>query len=75
MTFRMTGLSPLYKKNDKTEVGNYRPVSIPCNISKIFERVIYDQVEGHLNENKILYSFQSGFRCGSSRHAEGFRYG
>ena len=32
---------PLFKKNDKTEVGNYRPVSILSIISKVFEKVIY----------------------------------
>ena len=30
---------PLFKKNDKTEVGNYRPVSILSIISKVFTRV------------------------------------
>ena len=31
---------PLFKKNNKTEVGNYRPVSILTNISKVFESVV-----------------------------------
>ena len=53
---------PLFKKNDKTEVGNYRPVSILMIISKVFERVVYDQVESYLDQKKILYKFQSGFR-------------
>ena len=33
---------PIFKKNDKTEVDNYRPVSVLCVISKVFERVVYD---------------------------------
>ena len=41
---------PLFKKNDRTEVGNYRPVSILTIISKIFERVVYDQVESYLGQ-------------------------
>ena len=53
---------PLFKKNDKTEVGNYRPVSILSIISKVFERVVYDQVESYLDQKKLLYKFQSGFR-------------
>jgi hypothetical protein len=57
---------PLYKKSVKTEVENYRPVSILSIISKILERVIYDQVEGYLNDKKLLYSYQSGFRRGYS---------
>ena len=39
---------PLFKKNDKTEVGNYRPVSILSIVSKVLERVVYDQMEEYL---------------------------
>ena len=53
---------PLFKKNDKTEVGNYRPVSILSIISKVFERVVYDQIQTYLDDRKLLYNFQSGFR-------------
>jgi hypothetical protein len=56
----------LSKKSDKSEVGNYRPVSILCAFSKIFESAIYYQMEGYLIKNKILYSFQAGFRRGFS---------
>ena len=54
---------PLFKKNDKTEVGKYRPVSILSIISKVVEKVVYDQIETYyLDEKKLLYKFQSGFR-------------
>ena len=39
---------PLLKKQDNLSVGNYRPVSIFYNVSKNFERVVYDQVESYL---------------------------
>ena len=35
---------PIFKKNDKTEVGNYRPVSILSIISIVFERLVYDEI-------------------------------
>ena len=47
---------PLFKKNDKTEVGNYRPVSVLNIISKVFERVVYDQIQPYLDERKLLYN-------------------
>ena len=53
---------PLFKKNDKAEVGTYCPVSILCIISKVFERVVYGQIQTYLDERKLLYNFQSGFR-------------
>ena len=62
----MARVVPLYKKSDKTDVGNYRPVSILSIISKIFERVVYDQIKEYLVEKNLLYHFQSGFRRGFS---------
>ena len=53
---------PLFKKNDKTEVSNFRPVSILCILSKVFERVVYDQVDSYLIDKNLVYEFQSGFR-------------
>ena len=52
----------IFKKHDKTEVVNYRPVLILSIISKVFERVVYDQLETYLDERKLLYDLQSGFR-------------
>jgi len=57
---------PLYKKNSRTDVGNYRPVSILTAISKMFERLVYEQVEVYLVKQNLLYEFQSGFRAAHS---------
>ena len=53
---------PLYKKQGKTEPRNYRPASILSVTSKIFERIVYNQLEHYLKEKKLLYKLQSGFR-------------
>ena len=55
-------VKPLYKKNSRLEVGNYRPVSILCTISKILERAIQIQLVNYLEKFQLLYEFQSGFR-------------
>ena len=55
-------LKPLYKKGSKLEAKNYRPISLLPVISKIFEKIIHNQTQAYLDENKILYKFQSGFR-------------
>ena len=57
---------PLYKKKDKTDTGNYRPVSILSIISKVLEKSVYKQVEDYLLVNKLLFDCQSGFRSGFS---------
>ena len=36
---------PLYKKNDKLEVGNYRPFSVLNTVSKILEKSVYVQIQ------------------------------
>ena len=41
---------------------NYRPISLLPTISKVFERIIYDQMYEYLNENNLLAEEQFGFR-------------
>ena len=55
-------LKPLFKKDSTTLPKNYRPISLVPLISKIFEKVVHDQTQPFLDESKILYKFQSGFR-------------
>ena len=37
-------ITPLYKKGKKDIKGNYRPVSILPNLSKIFEKCMFEQM-------------------------------
>lgn len=60
--FKEARVKPLYKKNNRQEVGNYRPVSILNIISKVLERAVYDQLSDYLRLNNVIYDFQSGFR-------------
>ena len=53
---------PLYKEDDKKLLNNYRPISLLPVISKIFERIIYNQLYSYFETNNILYSGQYGFR-------------
>ena len=53
---------PIFKKSDKTKCANYRPISLLSNLSKVFERIMYNRIEHFLDENNILYDLQFGFR-------------
>ena len=55
-------LKPLFKKGSKLEAKNYRPISLLPLVSKIFEKVIFNQTQMYLDQNKIFYKYQSGFR-------------
>ena len=52
---------PLFKKDNKTDPNNYRPISILPAIAKVFERIIYNQLYDYLSHD-ILSKHQSGFR-------------
>jgi len=47
-------VKPIFKKGDKNDTSNYRPVSLLTSFSKIFERVIYNRLYHHINTNHIL---------------------
>jgi hypothetical protein len=49
------------KKGDKSLPSNYRHISLISCVGKIMERVIYKYVFNHLQRNKLIYEYQSGF--------------
>ena len=52
----------VFKSRDLSTVSNYRPISIlPC-LSKLLERIMYNQLYDYLVQNKILYKKQFGFQ-------------
>ena len=53
---------PIYKKGNKNEPGNYRPVSVLTVVSKVLERVVYNQTNDFLKSKNLVYDLQSGFR-------------
>ena len=54
---------PLLKPGKKrTSPESYRPVSLTSHIIKVFERVLKDYIQEHLEGNQLLGSFQHGFR-------------
>ena len=58
---KIAKLKPICKKESKTEPKNYRPISLLPLISKIMEKVIHNQTQLFLDDNNILYKYQSGF--------------
>ena len=52
----------MFKKGVKSDLSNYRPISVIPVVSKVSEKIVYDQLYQYLNDNKLLSSCQSGFR-------------
>ena len=61
-TFKKYKIIPLYKMGDSSLLSNYRPISLLPTISKIFERIIYNQLYQYFNDNELLAEQQYGFR-------------
>ena len=53
---------PIHKSGSKGKFDNYRPISILPVISKIIEKVVHSQLLSFLEESKLLYKNQFGFR-------------
>ena len=53
---------PIHKKNEKEKCADYQPISLLPNISKIFERVMYNHLDKFLSTLEIIYKFQFGSR-------------
>ena len=61
---------PVYKSDDETEPGNYRPISLLSIFNRIFEKLMYHRLESFLDKNNILFKSRYGFReKHSTQHA------
>ena len=57
---------PLHKGGSRSEVSNYRPISLLSCFSKIFEKIMQARLLDHLKSEKVLFDSQYGFRAGHS---------
>ena len=52
-------VTPIHKKDDKTDKTNYRPISILPNLSKVYERSMYNRISPYFDSG--FSKFQCGF--------------
>ena len=53
---------PLFKKGDKTIFSHYKPISLLPSKSRLFEKVIYQQLYKYFADSNLFYESQYGFR-------------
>jgi len=64
---KIAKVCPIYKKNgDKTDINNYRPISILPSFSKIYEKLVYNRLSQYVKKFCILNDCQFGFRSNRS---------
>ena len=61
---KLAEVKPVHKRGSTADMENYRPISLLPSLSKVFERMIYDQLYSHFT------GFFSPFLCGfRSKHS------
>lgn len=65
---KVATVNPFLKKPslDPSILNNFRPISVLPFISKVLEKIVFDQMQLFLNCNRISEIFQSGFKSAHS---------
>ena len=53
-------VTPIFKKGDRTQVVNYRPIFLTSIVSKCFEHIVHHHIMLHVDELAILHDAQHG---------------
>lgn len=62
---KISKIVPIPKEINANVEDKYRPIALLSVIDKIFEKLIHQQLDTYLENNKLLYDCQFGFRKGS----------
>ena len=63
---KIAKVTPIYKKDEKKIITNYRPISVLPVVSKVFETEIHEQLGDYFSSNILFSAQQYGFRKNSS---------
>lgn len=59
-------VTPLHKKDSRSNASNYRPISLTCSLSKVMETLVHSQLSHFFEANNIIPDCQHGFSKGKS---------
>lgn len=63
---KLSKVIPLFKAGSTSDPTNFRPISILPTLSKIFEKLILNQLQSHFYHNNLMHVDQFGFTKGRS---------
>ena len=61
-SWKIARVSLIFKGGLENDRANYRPTSVPPFLSRLFEKLMQNQLYDHSVTNDLFYSKQSGFR-------------
>jgi hypothetical protein len=64
--WRTANVSPIFKKGQSSDPGNYRPVSLTSVTCRLMESIIKDSIVRHLERHGLIRATQHGFMRGRS---------
>ena len=64
--WKTANVVPVYKKGNRCDLKNYRPIALTSIVVKMLEGIVSDHIRNHLLNNGLLYSDQHGFSPGKS---------
>jgi hypothetical protein len=64
--WKLANVIPIFKSGDKSNVNNYRPISLLSCVSKIMEKVVFKHLYNYIKDNNLISPHQSGFQPGDS---------
>ena len=64
--WKQGNIVPVHKKNDKQHINIYRSISLLPLCSKIFGRLIFNEMFRFFIENDLISQHQSGIKPGDS---------
>ena len=62
LDWRRANVSAIYKQGQRDSPGNYRPISLTCQLCKVLESIIRDKITEHLDKFNLIKPSQHGFR-------------
>ena len=60
--WKIARVAPIFKSGQSDDRSNYRPISVLPFLSRVFEKLVFNQLYEYLDKNKLIYYKQSGFR-------------
>jgi len=62
--WKQANVTPIYKKGSRSDVGNYRPISLTSVCCKVMERLVRHALLDHMICNGFMSEYQHGFARG-----------
>ena len=59
--WNLANVCPVYKKGNRSDINNYRPISLISCVGKLVEQILFKNIFNYLKSNELLSIYQSGF--------------